>query len=75
MRRSREVFIQPPRLRWDFIRQEAENFRQKYLKPSEVLPVPIIQVVELILKLEIIPISGLMEIDIDGFLTSDLKSI
>jgi len=71
--RKREIFIEPPRLTSEFIRQEAEKFRQKYVTPPDALPVPIIQIVELRLKLEIVPIIGLMEIDIDGFLTSDLK--
>jgi len=75
LRRSREIFIQPPRLKWNFIRQEAENFRLKYITPADRLPVPIIEIVELSLKLQIIPILGLIENDIDGFLTSDLKSI
>lgn len=75
MRRGREIFIQPPRLSWAFIREEAGKFRQKFVSPPHLLPVPIIQIVELSLKIEPIPILGLMEIDIDGFLTSDLKSI
>ncbi|MBM3310698.1 MAG: ImmA/IrrE family metallo-endopeptidase [Candidatus Aminicenantes bacterium] len=75
MPRKREIFIEPPRLTSEFIRQEAEKFRQKYVTPPDALPVPIIQIVELRLKLEIVPIIGLMEIDIDGFLTSDLKKI
>jgi Zn-dependent peptidase ImmA (M78 family) len=39
------------------------------------VPVPIIEIVEMKLRIEPFPIQGLMEIDIDGFLTSDLKNI
>ena len=68
--------IQAPRLTWQEIRAKAEEFRIEYVSPIDSLPVPIIEVVELKLKLNPIPILGLMqEIDIDGFLTKDLKSI
>jgi len=75
LKRHREIFIDPPRLRWNDIREEAEKFRRKYVNPPDLVPVPIIEIVELKLGLQPIPIADLMEIDIDGFLTSDLKSI
>jgi Zn-dependent peptidase ImmA (M78 family) len=69
-------FIQPPRLTWDTIRKMAEEFRIEHVDPIDSVPVPIIEIVELKLKLTPIPIFGLLqEIDIDGFLTKDLKSI
>jgi Zn-dependent peptidase ImmA (M78 family) len=70
------IWLQPPRLKWEFIRERAEEFRKKYVDPVDMVPVPIIDIVEFNLKIEIIPIHSLMEkIDIDGFLTSNLKNI
>lgn len=76
-RRSRgRIFLEPPRLSWDFIRGQAEEFRIRYVNPASLVPVPIIEIVESDLQLEVIPIDGLLDrIDIDGFLTRDLKSI
>lgn len=72
----RSIFLQPPRLKFSFIRDKVEEFRQKYVIPISTLPIPIIEIVELKLKIEPIPIHGLMsKIDIDGFLTNDLKNI
>lgn len=68
--------IQPPRLTWQHVRERAEEFRARYVDPVDSLPVPIIEIVEIKLKLTPIPIFRLLEeIDIDGFLTKDLKSI
>lgn len=59
----------------DHIREIAENFLKEYhLKDS--FPTPIEEIVEFKLKLDIIPIPGLHKaFDIDGFLSSDRKSI
>jgi hypothetical protein len=68
--------IRPPRLTWASVREHAEEFRTRYVDPVDFLPVPIIEIVELKLKLTPIPIFRLLEeIDIDGFLTKDLMSI
>jgi Zn-dependent peptidase ImmA (M78 family) len=68
--------ICPPRLTWMQVREKAEEFRTVYVIPAGLLPVPIIDIVELELKLTPIPVFRLLdEIDIDGFLTKDLKSI
>ncbi|HCS46748.1 MAG TPA: hypothetical protein DIW61_00225, partial [Candidatus Aminicenantes bacterium] len=68
--------IQPPRLTWPQVREKAEEFRSDNVLPVDLLPIPIIEIVELKLKLSPIPIFRLLEeIDIDGFLTKDLKSI
>jgi len=75
-RPRKRIFLQPPRLTWDFIREKTEEFRNNYVKPSVRVPVPIVEIVEADLKIEPIPIEGLLEkIDIDGFLTRDLKCI
>ena len=68
--------ITPPRLTFNHIRQQAENFRQQHVKPKTLVPVPMEDVVELDLKIQIIPIIGLHgRIDVDGFLTNNLKAI
>lgn len=75
-KRKPRIFIETPRLRWDFIREKTEEFRRRFVDPVDMIPVPIIEIVELKLHIEPIPIYGLMErIDIDGFLTRDLKNI
>lgn len=74
--RRRRIFLEAPRLRWEFIRQKAEKFRRNYVNPIDLVPVPIIEIVELKLGIQPIPKAGLKRrIDIDGFLTSDLKNI
>jgi len=74
--RKQRIFLEPPRLNWNLIRQKAEEFRSNFVNPVDRIPVPIIEIVELALNIEPIPIRGLMErIDIDGFLTKDLKHI
>lgn len=74
--RKRRIFLEPPRLKWEFIRQKAEKFRRNYVKPIDLVPVPIIEIVELDLGIQPIPKANLKKsIDIDGFLTKDLKNI
>ena len=67
--------IEPPHLKWEAVRREADKFRRAFVKPPSRLPVPIIEIAEISLRLEPYPVIGLMEIDIDGFLTSDLRTI
>jgi len=68
--------IQPPRLTWPQVRDRAEEFRNAHVIPADLLPVPIVEIVELDLRLSPIPVFHLLEeIDIDGFLTKDLKGI
>ncbi|MCK5643997.1 MAG: ImmA/IrrE family metallo-endopeptidase [Gammaproteobacteria bacterium] len=75
-KRKPDIWISPPRLSWSFIQEKAEEFRSRYVGSVHSIPVPIIEIVELTFKLEPIPIRGLMErIDIDSFLTKDLKNI
>jgi len=74
--RKQRIFLEAPKLKWEFIRQKAEEFRINYVKPIDLVPVPIIEIVELELGIQPIPKAGLKRgIDIDGFLTKDLKNI
>jgi hypothetical protein len=76
LQKRRSIFIEPPHLRFSFIRQKADEFRARYVTPPELLPVPIEKIVEIDFGLIPIPIQGLLNSeDIDGFLTNDLKSI
>lgn len=69
-------YIRPQKLSFDFIRNKAEEFRNKYIKPPDRVPVPIEEIVEFQLKINIVPIPHLLtSIDVDGFLSNDLKSI
>jgi len=75
-RKQPKIFIDPPRLKWDFIRDKAEEFRKNFVDPIDLVPVPIIEIVELKLGIVPVPIDNLLSrIDIDGFLTKDLKNI
>jgi Zn-dependent peptidase ImmA (M78 family) len=74
--KRQRIFLDAPHLKFKDIRARAESFREKYVSPVDLVPVPIIDIVEL--KFGIMPIlkKGLLkEIDIDGFLTKDLKNI
>lgn len=74
--RKRQIFLEPPRLKWEFIRQKAEEFRRSYVNPIDLVPVPIIEIAEFDLGIQPVPKAGLKRnIDIDGFLTRDLKNI
>ena len=69
-------YIKPRHLKWNYIRDKAEEFRKKYVDPPDLVPVPIFDIVEISLEIEIIPKKGLRErADIDGFLSNDLKTI
>jgi hypothetical protein len=73
--KRRQIFLEPPRLKWEFIRQKAEEFRRDYVNPIDLVPVPIIEIVEFDLGIQPIPKAGLKrDVDIDGFLTRDLKN-
>jgi len=68
--------IKPRKLRWDEIREKAEDFRKKYVHPTDLVPVPIEEIIEFDLQLNIWPIERLLQtIDIDGFLSQDLQTI
>ena len=75
-RKRSRIFLEAPHLRWPEIREKAEAFRVRYVSPVDMVPVPIMDIVELTFGIEPILKAGLMrEIDIDGFLTRDLKNI
>lgn len=66
--------IKPERMNWNEIRKKAENFRKTYVHPPDTIPVPIEKIVEFELGITPWPIDGLLQkIDIDGFLSNDLK--
>lgn len=68
--------IRPPRLTWAQVREKAEEFRGAHVAPIDLVPVPIVEIVEFGLKLTPIPVFRLLEdLDVDGFLTKDLQSI
>jgi len=59
----------------NFIVNAAQNFLNTY-HPDNTYPIPIEEIIEFKLKLDIIPIPGLHKaFDIDGFLSADRKSI
>jgi hypothetical protein len=65
-REGRRIFLEPPYLEWPFIREEAERFREKYVRPANTVPVPIDKIAEFTLGLEVDPKPGMLkEIDID----------
>ena len=43
--------IKPPRLSLEDIRNFAEDFRSKYVKPIDLVPVPIMEIVEVDLEI------------------------
>jgi len=64
-----------PKLTDAHIRAQAEAFLTHY-HPARTIPIPIEQIVEFQLKVDIVPLPGLKEVyDIDGFTSSDLKEI
>ena len=68
--------IKPRIMRWVDIREKAEEFRQQYVHPINLVPVPIEEIIEFDLQLTIWPIEGLLpKIDIDGFLSNDLQTV
>lgn len=67
--------ISVSRLSYEQIRAQADNFLARY-NPSKKIPVPIEEIVEFSLGLNIIPLPDLQKtFDIVGFISSDFKSI
>jgi hypothetical protein len=65
----------PSYLTYDETRAEAEEFLDKY-HPALTIPVPIEEIVEFDLGMEVIPVLGLRdEITGEAFLSSDLEAI
>ena len=64
-----------PFLTNDQLHKITKDFLRKYY-PQDTLPVPIEEIIELQLKLDIVPTPGLLKgFEIDGFLTRDFSSI
>ncbi len=60
---------------YEEIRSRSYSFLEKY-QPSTIIPIPIDDIAERKLKLDIIPIPGLYKLlDMDGFLYGDLSAI
>lgn len=67
--------IEVPFYSYDQLRKSAEAFLQKF-SPGTVLPVPIEEIAEQGMSLDIIPIPELLRTyQVDGFISSDLASI
>jgi len=66
--------FKPRKLLWEEIRGKAEEFRRKYVHPHNLIPIPIEEILEFDLGIIPWPKKGLLqEIDVDGFLSNDLK--
>ena len=64
-----------PRFSYERLRAVALAFLKQHHRSGE-LPVPIEHIVELKLKLDIVPVHGLQEeFDVDAFITNDLREI
>lgn len=68
--------MKPVRISWAEIRKKVEEFRKNWVKPVYKVPVPIIEIVELDLGIDVNPIAGLQSrCDLDAFLERDLSTI
>lgn len=71
---NQNVF-QAPYLPYNKIRLIAENFLKKF-HPKGTIPVSIENIIEFKLNIDIVPLPGLQDrIDVEGFISSDLKRI
>lgn len=62
-------------LSYGFLAQKAEDFLLRY-NPSGLIPIPIEEIVEFKLKVDIVPVPNLQkDFDIEGFTSSDLQNI
>ncbi len=61
---------------YEVIRERAEVFRRQYCHDPLSLPIPVDEIIEFDLGINVIPTPGLRtDIDIDGYLSKDMKSI
>jgi len=66
----------PERLSWPTIWDTAEEFRKRYVIPTETIPVPIERIIETKMGIEIRPIQGMKGLaGIEALLLNDLRSI
>jgi hypothetical protein len=69
------MIYKAPFLPYDKIRSYADQFLEKY-HPTKTIPIPIEEIAEFKLKLDIIPMTDLKStFDIEGWLSNDLCSI
>lgn len=69
------VRLQVPQYNYSQLRRHASEFLRRY-NPQDALPVPIEEIVEISLGLNIIPIPGLQRtFEVDGFIDSDLAAV
>ena len=67
--------LKVPVLSYEQIRKSANSFLEQF-NPKATIPVPIEEIVEFRFGINIIPIPGLQRLtDVDGFISSDFKSI
>ncbi len=72
--------FQPIQKNTDQINSDAESFLSIH-NPSETIPVPIEEIIEFQLQIDVIPVPGLKDgfekvgLDIDAFISSDFRSI
>jgi hypothetical protein len=73
---KKDFDFKPKKIRFDTIREIAEIKRGEFCNPPDIIPVPIEEIVEFKLKIEIIPKFGLQSNNIvEAFLSNDLKTM
>jgi Zn-dependent peptidase ImmA (M78 family) len=69
------VTFRPAVLSYDDLRRLAQEFLEEFHE-ERTLPVPIEEIVEFDFEIEVIPMEGILDdLEVDAFLTSDLKQI
>ena len=67
--------LEVPVLSYENIRERADAFLHQY-HPGRNIPVPIEEIVEFQLGINIVPLPGLHKVlEVDGFTSSDLKNV
>ena len=67
--------FKPPIYSYEDLRRKADEFLAEH-HPAGTIPIPIEEIVEFQLRMDIVPMPGLQTlIETDGFITSDLKEI
>ena len=67
--------LEIPILSYENIRERADDFLRQY-HPTRDIPVPIEEIVEFQLGINIVPLPGMHQVlEVDGFTSSDMKSI
>jgi hypothetical protein len=67
--------IRAPKLRYEDIRRRADDFLATY-HPSRALPIPVEEIIDLRLRVNIVPVLGLRQaFDVEAFTSSDCTEI